>query len=482
MRAPAWARDALAGASLVALAYALHASLPYFFDGDTAYHLVVARLLREHGVLQAFPWTPWSYLADRYADKELLFHVLLLPVAHWPPEVAARLAGTVLGAFLLGTFYLLLRRSAVPHAWLWTLVPLASSSAFVARFASVRPHLLSIALALLVTDAAARGRARALAVLGFLFPLCYTAWHLPLALFALAALGRRLAGQPFDRTGALALAAGLGAGILVHPNFPNTLGLFWVQNVEVLVRRAWGDAAGFDLGGEFQPFSARGLLRYVLWPAALAAAGLVVAWRRRRADAVTVSAALAACAMLLLTLRTQRFIEYLAPFAAWAAALALRPVPGVAVLGGLALGLAFMARFATYPLELLATREPAFPDPAPRLLQAAVPEHAQVVTCDWRHTGESMLALPGRRFVVALDPVFFHVRHPGEYRLWFHTMRQPGERPARVLREGLGADFVLCLAEPRWRPVLAALGRDPDARLQSVLGPWRLFDVRARAP
>jgi len=448
---PTWVRDGLAVALLVLLTYGLHASLPYFFDGDTAYHLVVARLLREHGILRAFPWTPWSYLADRYADKELFFHVLL-------------------------------RLGRVRGALLWTLVPLASSSAFVARFASVRPHLLAIPLALLVTHAAARGHARLLALLGFLFPLCYTAWQLPPALFALAALGRRLAGQPFDRGGALALAAGLAAGILVHPNFPNTLGVFWVQNVEVLVRRAWGDAAGFDLGGEFQPFSVPGLLRYVLWPAALAGAALAVGWRRRRTDASTLSAALGAGAMLVLTLRTQRFIEYLAPFAAWAAALAFRPAPRLAVLGGLGLGLAFMARFATYPLELLATREPAFPDPAPRLLQEAVPEDAQVVTCDWRHTGEGMLALPGRRFVVALDPVFSFVRFPREYELWFQTMRHPGAHPARALRTGLGADFVLCLAEPRWRPLLAALRRDPDARLRSVLGPWRLYDVRARAP
>jgi hypothetical protein len=370
----------------------------------------------------------------------------------------------------------------VPNAFLWTLVPLASSSAFVARFASVRPHLLAITFALLVTYGAAHAHWRGLALLGFLFPLCYVAWHLPLAVFALVALGRWLAGKPFDRKGAIALTSGLMLGIVVHPNFPNNLRLFWIQNFEVLVRRAWGDPTGFDLGGEFRAFSVPGLLRYVLWPAVLASSALVVCWKRRRDDALAVSVALCAGAILVLTLRTQRFIEYQAPFAAWAAALAFRRAPRVAVLGGLALGLAFMARFAAYPLEILATREPAFPDPAPRLLQEIIPERAQVITCDWRITGEAMLALPGRRFVVALDPVFFYVRHPDEYRLWFETVRHPGRHPARVLRTALGADFVLCTDEPRWGALLAVLRRDPDARQRTSLGPWRLFDVRAGAP
>ena len=60
--------------------------LPYFFDGDTGYHLAVARLTREHGVLHAFPWTPFSWMADHYADKELLFHFLLVPVASLDPS------------------------------------------------------------------------------------------------------------------------------------------------------------------------------------------------------------------------------------------------------------------------------------------------------------------------------------------------------------------------------------------------------------
>jgi len=79
----------------------LHLMVPTFFDSDTAYHLAVARLTSEHGILHSFPWTPFSWLAEHYADKEFLFHVLLLPVAGLDPPTASRIAGSLLGATLM---------------------------------------------------------------------------------------------------------------------------------------------------------------------------------------------------------------------------------------------------------------------------------------------------------------------------------------------------------------------------------------------
>jgi hypothetical protein len=50
----------------------LWASVPW--DADTSYHIAVARLLREYGILHKFPWTRFSWLNENYADKEFLFH------------------------------------------------------------------------------------------------------------------------------------------------------------------------------------------------------------------------------------------------------------------------------------------------------------------------------------------------------------------------------------------------------------------------
>lgn len=72
----AWAAVYVAIAAIIQFGFV---SIPY--DSDTAYHVAVGRLIREHGILHAFPWTPFSWLADHYADKELLFHLLFVPLA-----------------------------------------------------------------------------------------------------------------------------------------------------------------------------------------------------------------------------------------------------------------------------------------------------------------------------------------------------------------------------------------------------------------
>jgi hypothetical protein len=115
-----------------------------------------------------------------------------------------------------------------------------------------------------------------------------------------------------------------------------------------------------------------------------------------------------ALGFLVITLRTQRFIEHLAPFAVFALALSWRPHRSSRLAPVLiALGAVWIALFARHPIDLLRERSPTFSDQVAAALQQIVPEGEQIVSCEWHSTGEMMLALPARRFMVALDPVFF---------------------------------------------------------------------------
>jgi hypothetical protein len=470
----------------VLVAGLLQVLIPSFFDGDTGYHLAVARLTREYGILHAFPWTPFSWLDANYADKEFVFHLLLVPLTALEPVTASRIAGTVLGALLLVTVFALLRVERVPNPGFWALLPLAASSAFVVRFAMVRPHLLSMVLALCITWAAVRRRPGWLAGAAFLYPLCYTAWHLPVILVGIVEGVRLLAERRIDWRMPVWTVAALAVGIVVHPNFPETAQLFWIQNAKVLFETAWSGVEGIDLGGEFEPFSALGMLRYLLLPAALAGGALVLAWPERRRDIAPAAFSVVAVAFLVLTLRTQRFVEYAAPFAVVAAALAVGARgsswrPGAVRIAAPALvvvGLCWTLALGRQPFELLRGRAEPFPRPVAELLGEIVPPGAQVVTCDWRLTGEMMLALPERRFMVALDPVFFAVNDPERYRIWYETVNRPPEAPAVLLRDTFDAHYVLCGERERWRPFHEALERDPAAALRGVIGLWRVYQLR----
>jgi hypothetical protein len=93
-----------------------------------------------------------------------------VPFAHVAPATAASITGTIVGALMLGALFFVLTRERVPAAAIWAVVPLLASSAFVYRFSLVRPHLLSIALALVVLWAASRERLRVLALASVVYP------------------------------------------------------------------------------------------------------------------------------------------------------------------------------------------------------------------------------------------------------------------------------------------------------------------------
>ncbi len=470
-----------------------------YFDGDTGYHLAVAQLLAEHGFLQEFPWTRMSWLADHYADKELLFHVLMIPVAFLDPNFAARLCGAFFGGLALAGMYWILRTERVPRSLLWPLVALLSSGAFVHRFALVRPHLLSIPLAMLVLWASARKNTGWLFVACLLFPLSYTAWHLPIVLVGIVELARSVSQHRIEPASIVATLVGLGLGIVLHPNFPANLEFFWIQNVDVLLGTAWAGAEGFELGGEFKPYSMMGMVRYMTVPTLMGVVAVTLGWRVRKADVLPLAMALAALAFGVLTLKTQRFIEYQAPVSALALGLAwtagplcgLGRWPGVGSVshgasragdstprwqllptGLLLLGLVWTAVLGTRPIEMLRGRTILFPPKVTAELQQAIPEGSKVVTCDWEFTGEMMLALPERSFLVALDPVFFFRAHPEAYRAWFSLVRTPPERPAAIARDVLDGEYVLCDSRERWRQFLYNLDQDPESAFVGRYGYW----------
>ena len=69
--------------------------------------------------------------------------------------------------------------------------------------------------------------------------------------------------------------------------------------------------AEIDIGGEFMPFSLKGLGRYVLFPAALSIVSLVLSWRRRSNDTLPFVVSFVSASFFFLTLLSQRFTEYL---------------------------------------------------------------------------------------------------------------------------------------------------------------------------
>jgi hypothetical protein len=487
----------------------LQLSIPYPLDDDTAYHYSVAKLMRDHGVLHSFPWTRFSWQFDHYADKEFLFHLLFVPFTPFGFNIASRVVGIIGGTAILSTIYLVLRNEKVRYAGWWALLPLGTTI-FVYRFSQVRPHLFSIALAILLLWAYSRRRPVILGLLAVLYPLVYVAfWQIPLILIFAAESARFLARERyFDWRLMLVFAGGLALGVVLHPNAMNLLQMNWIHMIDVLFRNAWGGRVEFNIGEEFEPFRPLDWLEFLLPTAVMVGTALFYAWRYRKVEVVTLSFAFASLAFALLTMRTNRFLEYLVPFSV----LSLAMVSGrlgkkwlipllvvVSCLYTFASGVPLLKYLAAHDQKIWhLTPHPEFghfPGMAGLTIhdertwqmspevdaefERLLPKNADVFTCGWEYTGSMLLNLPERDYMVALDPTLLYKHDPGLYDLWYRTLKEAPANSAEIVRNDFASRYAVCLDHPTLHPFFNALKTDTMTKVLFSDGKWVLFDLEA---
>jgi hypothetical protein len=462
----------------LALTSLLQHYVPFPVDDDTAYHYSVGQLIRKYGILYNFPWTPFSLQFDHYADKEFFFHLLFVPLGGLGFVTAARLVGAVAGALALTTLYLVLRAERVTFPGLWALLPLFCSE-FVFRFALVRPHLLSITLALLVLWAFARGRLYILAAASILYPLSYVAfWQIPLILIIATCFARILSSEKIHWKAIVIVMAGIAVGLALHPNTLNLLGINWLHMSDILFQGAWGKKIDLNLGKEFNPYPIADWVRYLLVAVFSTGTALAVSWRERNKCSLPLAFAITALFFGLLTVKSLRFVEYFVPFSAAAIALASPMIrirhfaPALFCASFL-----YMLAFGMEPYRILASKGPYIAPDTAKYFEQQIPVGSQVFTCGWDYTGNLMLALPERRFMVAADPTLFYKKDPELYRIWSQTPLMAPLDSAQSIRNLFGCRFVVCLNYEAYWKFFDTLRADPAVRLLFADERWLLFDL-----
>ena len=467
-------------AAFVILTGLLQWFIPYPIDDDTAYHFCVSQLIKKYGILHEFPWTPFSWQFDHYADKEFLFHLFFLPLGGYGFVTAARLVGTLAGALALTTLFLILRAEGVRFAGVWALLPLGCSE-LVFRLGLVRPHLLSITLALIVMWAFARERLYLLATAALLYPLTYVAfWQIPLILIVATGAARLLSGERVRWKPVAIVIAGIVIGLAIHPNTYNLIQINWIHMSDILFQKAWGRQF-VNLGKEFNPYPLADWGRYLLVVVIMAIGALVLSWRHRKSSSIPLAFALAAVIFGLLTARSLRFIEYFVPFSVAAAAIAvvtlnirMRFLPFVL----LAVSVLYTFVLGTEPYKNLSFKHKAHIEPVvARYFSQNIPVGSQVFTTGWDYTGNLMLALPERYFVVAADPTLFYKKDPKLYDIWYRIPLDAPIDSVEAIRLLFKSRFVISLNYQAYWPFFDTLSADPTVKTLFTNEKWVLFDL-----
>jgi hypothetical protein len=450
---------------------------PNPWDYDEYFHVGLARELHG-GMPESFRWTPFSLAYERFADKELLFHVLLMPFSGLPIEQAS-LAGAVLGQILVvGAFAWVLWRLRVAYAPVYLLALTAMGTTFVSRMAMCRPHFGEIGfsvlfLGLLLLEAPPL----ALGVVAAVFGLFHASGWLPIAFAALWFLAARFdPAAPPRRRWLDVAAAGLGwaVGQCLHPAFPHNFRLLWVQNITVLSKATAGEQAlRSQIGSELQPMESR--LVPDQWPVLLAAAVLVVllatrpAWRQPRVLLIAGLGMLALFSGLFLWLR---FFELAAPLTLLAIAVGSTLPAGVArwkmartTLAGIVVLILVANVFTFKRLRDYHTGQYALPRAMAEWLAENGRPGERVFTANWADSAPLFYYAPHLQSLVTLDPTFFLIADPERFRLYASLVRGREAEPARAIREHFGARWVTVWKVPAYKSFATELVRSGQATI-----------------
>ncbi len=442
-------------AAFLAVAFGFHAWLEFRGAGmhgvDGYFHTKLARLYATGEVLpwaRHFKWMSFSSINDLRCDWQLGYHLLLVPFTWFGLLVGGKLSAAFFAALIPTVVFGILRAERVRFAWAFAALLLLSAEYYLVRIHLPRPTSPVVALLLLASYFAARGRMRALFLCLLAMLVTYAVPHNAIALLVVAAVATRIADGVLRPRLVFTIAAALLAGMLLHPGFWQWRGAFfgtdhalfnvWRQLSGTLEAAENGDR--IRIGGEWVTMHAPAefaslafgeILEQFLAPLIVfaCAVALGLAALRRRRDAVWLTVCGMAAAYFVLFLQHVRFAEYWVPFTVLAAGLCAQRVlaggarrtAGIAlafVLGGAALVPGVGAvRAAADTLENDAGIGLEYERPM-RWLAENTPEDAIVFHARWPQFCPMFFFNDHNRYIVGLDSYFLYQHDEEKYRRW----------------------------------------------------------------
>jgi hypothetical protein len=435
---------------------------PAIYCGDGWFHVRYATILRAHGISRSFPWWQESFLATRFTDFNLLYHLLLIPFTFGDELRGARIASVLFAAAAMGAFWWCLRTLRVPWPAFFAVGLLAIAPEFAYRLTYTRPLVLALALTFAGVAAILTGRGRLAFVLTFLYAHTHCSFQvLPCIAFLYWLNDRKSGGGVL-----LWSIAGAVAGSVVTPYFPNNLAFWWTANVEVL-RTSWESGGLLRVGTEMLPILTSQLLSANLGAFIVSGVALYAITRVERVSDHARTLLVVAGGFFVLTLLSQRFAELWAPFAVMLLAVvardlkidlpagAWRTAAGCAAVVVLAFGLRHTARDNG---TSAADEDPPRWRAAARWMKANVPENETIFHLGWDEFPELFFEDQTHRYLIGQDATFFWVTNPDRCRLWARLARGDAEDAWSPVRETFKARWAF--VPRRYRSFLKLVRRD----------------------
>jgi hypothetical protein len=429
---------------------------PVLYEADGYYHVAIARQIKDSGPHYKFHWAQFSTFKNTFADKDFLFHILIIPFLYLSNNII--LAGKYAVIFyniLFILVYIFILRKYLPSflAGLF-LIFLFMSPSFTAYFLYLRPATLSNIFILLGVYCLLHKRHVWLAILSLLYPLA----HISFFMMIIFAIGCEIMRYIFYREFCLRnisiVLVASAIGCFIHPNFPHNLLVIYLNAflVPIYAFRNIGIDFGFEL---FSDTAKSSLIGNFMVFFSLNLILLLSFLKRIKVSFSTAVWWICTCVYLFLSFLSRRywyvsgvlfFIFFASYLKDWAAG---RPWKSLLKYLNAFIAVYVAVALVIYTLNYKSSLDTiktwatvnTHYENAARWVDKNIPQGETIYHALWSDSPCFICLSPGHKYLVVLDPIFMYFWYPKVYHVYNDLKRGKVKNPYLPLKSVFKINF-----------------------------------------
>jgi len=398
-------------------------------DPDGYYHIKIAEILKTEGIIKKFPWLQMTSLKEHYVDQHFLYHLLLIPFTYFELIQGAKLSAVFFASLMVLSFYLLLRGFEVRFPIIWSFLLLSSSHPFLFRMCLPRAPAIALIFLFVGLYMIFKRKYVSVTLLSFLFAWLYGGFTLLILFSVLVFIADFLIKREFEMKIVLFPLIGSIAGLIINPYFPFNLKFIFIQITKAGISRT------IRGGDEWLPYDPFLLIKgsFLLFLIFIFSIVYLKA-SKNKVSCEALTLIFISISLLLMTLKSRRFIEFLTPFTLAASAFLVRDTkgkffscrynPGIyAKAFSYLLLIGVVIVFGKYQFDMAKNEIISNPRPIDRYKGAALwlknyTPGSTVYTTDWDDFPELFFYNSKNRYLIGLDPAFMYLYNEKLFKEW----------------------------------------------------------------
>ncbi len=281
--------------------------MPLYSGEDSFYHIGMAKYILANGIPQKFPFLRFTTINDKFVDHEFLFHIILIPfIKLFGDNIGPKIMDVLFISLAFLFLFLIFRHFKLKLALFYSfLILLVMPCDFYFRMGFIREQGVALFLITLTFYLLLKNNSYLLAIVAFLFVWLYGgSVFIPVLIF-LFFVSLLLTKEKIDGKIIFLGLAGFLLGLIINPYFPKNISFLFLQIFQT------GIGAKKYSGGEWQPYDTWYWATISILPIIIFFGGISLALTKNiKIDAKKTTMVLFSIFLLLLQLKSKRFVEY----------------------------------------------------------------------------------------------------------------------------------------------------------------------------